>query len=169
MSLVKKIYQVLPASIRDTFLLRFFGFTKVPLIFWVRPVIKELSDKRCIIKIPLIRRTKNHLGSMYFGALAIGADCAGGFAAMKIILESSEKASLVFKDLHADFLKRPESDTYFTCEQVPEIKEFAEKVFSSNERQDMPLKIVATCPDKFGNDPVATFTLTLSLKKKRDQ
>ncbi|MEH6452458.1 MAG: PaaI family thioesterase [Psychromonas sp.] len=168
MSIAKKIYRRLPESIRDTLLLRMFGLFKVPLLFWIRPKIVELSKQRTIIKIPLGRRTKNHLNSMYFGVLASGADCAGALSAMKMINESGHNVSLAFKDFHADFLKRAEGDTLFTCTQGEEIKLFVERVLASEQRQHMPVKVIATCPDKTGDEPVAIFTLTLSLKKKLD-
>ena len=166
MSTVKKIYQMMPAKYRDTILLRSFGFFKVPLLFWLRPSVIELTAEKCVIKIPFKRRSKNHFGSMYFGVLACGADCAGGLAAMKMIIDSGESVSLAFKDFDAQFLKRPEADVYFSCDQGAQIKAFVEKVVASDERQNMSLNIIATCPDKFGDEPVATFSLTLSLKKK---
>jgi hypothetical protein len=57
----------------------FFGFTKIPLLWFCRPKIIHLDNNSVEIKIPLKRRTKNHLGSMYFGALSVGADITGGF------------------------------------------------------------------------------------------
>jgi len=169
MSTAKKIYQMLPAKYRDTILLRSFGLFKVPLLFWLRPSVVELSDENCVIKIPFKRRSKNHLGSMYFGVLACGADCAGGLAAMKMIIDSGESVSLAFKDFEAKFLKRPEADVYFSCSQGVEIKSFVKQVVASGERHNMPVVITATCPDKFGDEAVATFTLTLSLKKKQQR
>lgn len=166
MKMAKKIYQIIPPKYRDTAMVRAFGLFKVPLLFWLSPSVKELSDKRCVVKIPLNRRTKNHLNSMYFGVLACGADAAGGLAAMKIIINSGKNISLAFKDFHAEFLKRAEGDTYFTCDQGEEIKAFVEKVINSDERHHMPVKITATCPD-IDNEPVAEFTLTLSLKNKK--
>jgi len=167
MSIAKNIYQKLPAKYRDTIMLRSFGLFKVPLLFWLRPSVVELCDEQCVIKIPFKRRSKNHLGSMYFGVLACGADCAGGLAAMKMIIDSGESVSLAFKDFEAQFLKRPEADVYFSCNQGAEIKSFVKQVVASGERHNMPVVITATCPDKFGDEAVATFKLTLSLKKKQ--
>ena len=58
-----------------------FSFFKVPMLFYCRPRIVALDDEKVEIRLPLRRRTKNHLNSMYFGALAVGADVAGGFIA----------------------------------------------------------------------------------------
>lgn len=68
-----------------------FGFTKVPLIWLCRPKIIAINEKMVEVKIPLRKRTKNHLNSMYFGALAVGADVAGGFLAMSKASNQGEK------------------------------------------------------------------------------
>ncbi|NOF59269.1 DUF4442 domain-containing protein, partial [Vibrio cholerae] len=62
--------------------LNLFGFFKVPLIWACRPKILSLNDQAVEVRIPLKRRNKNHLNSMYFGVLAVGADVAGGYMAM---------------------------------------------------------------------------------------
>jgi acyl-coenzyme A thioesterase PaaI-like protein len=165
-AVTQNILNRIPPKYRDTAMIRLFGIMKVPMLFWIRPSVVELSDKRCEIKIPLTRRTKNHLNSMYFGVLACGADCAGGLSAMKQIEQSGKKVSLAFKEFDAKFLKRPEGDTHFICDQGEEIQEFVQKVLASDERHNMPVKITATCPSKLGDEPVAEFTLILSLKKK---
>ncbi|MCO4794898.1 MAG: PaaI family thioesterase [Bacteriovoracaceae bacterium] len=165
-SVTTTIENIIPQSVRDTALVRLFGFTKIPLLWYIKPIVTYMDEKECTIKIPLNRRTKNHLNSMYFGVLSAGADCAGGFFAMKQIMKSGKNVSLSFKEFHAEFLKRAEGDTYFKCTQGEEITAFVDKVLESGERENMPLHIIATCPDKLGDEPVAKFTLTLSLKKK---
>lgn len=152
-----------PKKVLDTIFVRFFGLTKIPLIFFVGPTVIRLDDQQCIVKIPLNRRTRNHLKSMYFGVLATGADLAGGLVAMKEISESKKKIDLSFKDFHAEFLKRAEGDVHFVCTQIPEIKKFVVEVISSGERMNFPVQIEASVPD-IGPELVATFTLTLSLK-----
>lgn len=152
-----------------TLFLRYFGAAKIPLLFYVRPAVVELSAEAVTVKIPLRRRTKNHLKSMYFGALAIGADLAGGFLAMQRIRESGEPVSLIFKSLHADFLKRAEGDVHFTCVQGREIAELVKAAVASGERVEMPVEITATVPALLGEEPVAKFTLVLSLKKKSEE
>lgn len=166
MKLINKVLSILPEPLRYTFMLRAFGFFQVPLIFAVRPSVVCLDDKQSIIKIACRRKVKNHLNSIYFGALAIAAECAGGLAVMKEIEASGQKISLVFKDFHADFLKRAEGETYFSCSDVGAIKEFVNKVKTSSERMEMPFDVVASCPDKFGDEVIATFRITVSLKKK---
>ena len=152
---------------KETLGLRMFGWLKIPLLASVRPSVVELSDTRCVIKVPLRRWSKNHLGSMYFGALAIGADCAGGLLAMDQIKRSGGQVSLVFKSFQASFLKRPESDVYFICEDGTAIRDQVRRALESEERITGPMSIQAAVKLPDGSfEPVAEFTLELSLKRK---
>ena len=154
------------AETRATSMLRLFGLLKIPLIWYVKPSVVSIGEEKIVVKVPLRRRNKNHLKSMYFGTLCVGADCTGGLLAMRFINERPEQVSLVFKDFKADFLKRAEDDTYFICEQGREISALVDLVCQSDEREEMPVAVTATVPSKFGDEPVANFTMTLSLKKK---
>lgn len=145
--------------------LKLFGLFKIPLLFLAGPKITHLNDQKIEIKIPLNWRTRNHLKSLYFGTLAIGADCCAGFLATKFIMQSKKKVHLSFKDFEAQFLKRAESDTYFICEQGHELKNFVDQVISHpNERSNFPVIIRAETRHQAETLVVATFVLTLSLK-----
>lgn len=153
-------------TIKNTLMLKAFGL-KVPMILYVGAKVLKSNSKETIVKIPLTWRTKNHLNSMYFGTMAAGADIAGGLAAMARIQESKQNIHLSFKDFKADFLKRAEADTLFINKQAKEIKGFVNKVIENKgERMNFPLIIEAICPDKLGDEVVAKFELTLSLKCK---
>lgn len=156
----------MPETKQATMMLRLFSLANIPMILYVRPSIVEISDKKIVVKIPLRRRTKNHLKSMYFGVLAIGADCSGGLMAMKLIQESPHEISLVFKTLTAEFLKRAEGDVYFTCEDGDAISALVRKAVESKQRVESPIHVTATVPGKLGDEPVAQFTLLLSLRRR---
>ena len=142
-----------------------FGLMRIPLILFCRPKVVNISDTRLEVKIKLNRRTKNHLNSMYFGVLSVGADVTCGFMAMKLINKSQSRISLIFKDFHADFLKRAEGDVHFICEDGLAIQNLIELCEQTAERQNLPVNITATVPS-ISNEPVAEFKLTLSLKKR---
>ncbi len=158
--------KTVPRKFQDTLFVQLFGFLKVPLIFWVSPSVIKMDDNECIIKIPLNRRTKNHLNSMYFGVLCTGADIAGGLVAMNEITASKKKVALSFKDFKAEFLKRAEGDVHFIVTQIPEIKQFVGEVIKSGERMNYNVQIKAVVPKINPDEVVANFSLTLSLKVK---
>ena len=163
---MKRLLKIIPKNIQATVLLRYFGFFKIPLLYFVRPSVIELTDTRAVVKVPLRRKTGNHLRSMYFGALTIGADCAAGLIAMKLIRNSKENISLIFKRMEAEFLKRAEGDVYFICDQGRDIASLVTAASQSTARVELPVSVVAMVPDRLGEEPVAQFTLVLSLKKR---
>ena len=147
-----------------TWKLWLFGFSRIPLIFFCRPRVIKITATSLEVIIKLNRRTRNHLHSMYFGVLSVGADITGGFLAMEYCRASSSKISLIFKDFHADFLKRAEGDVHFFCNEGLKIQELVQKAEETGERQNMPVHITATVPS-ISPDSVAKFILTLSIKK----
>ena len=151
-------------NLKETLKIRLLAVLKIPLMFFCRPSVLSINDEAVTIIIPFKRRTKNHVGSMYFGALSVGADLAGAYLAMHHISKVNKKIKLIFKDFHADFFKRAEGDVHFVCDEGSQIKNLVEQVSQSGERGNMPVKVIAYVPSKFNNDPVAQFTLTLSLK-----
>ncbi len=144
--------------------LKVFSFVKIPLIFFCRPRVLALDEDQCIIRIPLRRRTRNHMNSMYFGALAIGADLACGMLALEQVRRKGVKVSFLFKDMQGNFLKRPEGHVHFTCTEGETVRKMLDETIESGERVNQPLRIIATVPSISPEEAVAEFTLTLSLK-----
>ncbi len=152
--------------IRETLALRAWAFAKIRLISYVRPRVLDLSDERCEIVVPLFRRTRNHLRSMYFGALCTGADAAAALIALNASRKAGGRIAVLFKDMRAEFVKRAEDDVHFAVDQGREILTLVEKAAASGERENLPIRVVATVPRLLGSEPVARFTLTLSVKRR---
>jgi acyl-coenzyme A thioesterase PaaI-like protein len=152
--------------LKETWKLRAFGMLKIPLVFFCSPRLVEMSDEAVELVIPLNYRTKNHLGSMYFGVQAVGADVAGGLIAMNRIMETGNQVSLVFKDFRAEFLKRPEGDVHFRSVDGLKVRALVDRAIASGERENETVEIVATCPKKLGAEPIGRYFLTISLKRK---
>ena len=157
-------------SVKDRFKYNFFlwvfGLTKVRMIGYCRPRVINVSDTEVVLSIPLNRRTRNHVGSMYIGAMTVGVDFVTGLTAMISIKKSKKNIVLIFKDLKSSFIKRAEGETFFTCNHTKEIEAAVKKVVDSKQRVNIEVPIIATVPEKFGDKPVAEFTITLSMKEK---
>lgn len=135
------------------------------MILYTGAKITEFTDDHVAIEIPFHRRNRNHLNSMYFGTLCVGADLAGGFLAMKLIREMTNgKGSLVFKDFKADFVKRAEGATVFVCQDGQKIRQALQEAQQTGERVSIPVEVLATVPKKNPEEVVAKFVLTLSVK-----
>ena len=135
------------------------------MIFYCRPSVVDISTKSVTVKIPLLRRNKNHVGSMYLGALSVGADITSAMLSLSIIKESQRKIIPIFKDFYADYLKRAEGDVHFVCNQGEKIKSMIEKTISKNSRVNEKIDVLAYVPSKLGDEVVAKFSLTLSIKE----
>ncbi|HAU0946566.1 TPA: DUF4442 domain-containing protein, partial [Legionella pneumophila] len=125
------------------FFLWFFSHFKVALIGYLKPKLIQLTDNEIVVRLPLTRRSRNHLHSMYFGALAVGADIAGGLHGFYHAKQAKCKVSLAFKSFQAQFLRRPESDVYFICTEGDVVKKMIEESKKSGERINKPIHIKA--------------------------
>jgi acyl-coenzyme A thioesterase PaaI-like protein len=163
-TLFQSLTRTLSPVTQANLLLRTFAWTKISMIYWTGAKIIDISDERCVVRMPFRRRNRNHLGSLYFGVLMVGADVSGGLLAFRMAHASGHKVSFAFKDAQAKFLKRAEGDTVFRCDDGAAISKALEKTFHTGERINQTVSVTATTPSKFGDEPVATFELTLSVK-----
>ncbi len=143
-----------------------FGWAKIRLIAFCRPKIVYLDQDRITVRIRKNFITSNHLGSMYLGALAIGADIASGFQAFQIARESGERVSLAFKKMTAEFVQRPESDVFFQARGGEEARKMLDECRKTGERVTRPIVVEAQIKDGNELTTVARFEMELSLKIK---
>jgi acyl-coenzyme A thioesterase PaaI-like protein len=142
----------------------YFSHFKVAMIGYLKPRLIKLDDQNIVLCLPLKRRSRNHLNSMYFGALAVGADLAGGLHGFYHAERAQCNVSLAFKSFQAQFLRRPESDVYFVCTEGEVVKKMIEESQQSKERINKPISIKAYTHYFTQPEEVADFILELSLK-----
>lgn len=142
-----------------------YSFFKIPLLAFVTPQILEASQERTVVRVRLDLRSRNHLGVMYFGALAMGAELSIATRALQAISASGQKIDFIFKDFQCEFLKRADSHTHFVCNDAPAIDALIQAAASDSERHGQTFEGYAYCPDQ-GEDPVMKYKLTLSVKKR---
>jgi acyl-coenzyme A thioesterase PaaI-like protein len=152
---------------RQTAIIRLFAL-RVPALLFLGPRVLELDEEGCAVKIPLGWRSRNHVGSMYFGALCAGADLAGALHAIHVVRERRSKVVVLFKDFRAEFLKRADGDVVFRSREGRRVADAVRQADQSGERITIPVEVVATVPARYGDEPVARFTLGLSMKRKGD-
>ena len=152
---------------RATLTVRLWSFVNVFLLWFVKPSIVEVNENRCVVRIPLNWRTRRRdIHAMYLGVLCMGADVAAGLIAFNLVREKKIRVSFIFKDLHAEFLKRAEGDVVFTNNEGPLIQQLVARALESGEREEATVRVVATVPSKLVDEPVARFALTLSIKRR---
>lgn len=151
-------------SVRDTLELNLVGITSIPLWAFIQPRVAQNDATATRVRIPLGYRTRNHMGSMYFGVLCAGADAALGLAVVRLMRERAAFVVPSFKSMHAEFLRRPDGDVEFRNESIRETGEAFERALATGERVSLEVKCTALLA-KTG-EPVATFTAQLSMKHK---
>lgn len=137
------------------------GRVKIPLIGYTSPKLISIDSQSVQVKIKLRRRTKNHLNSMYFGALAVGADIAGGIQVFYFSKLIGREISFAFKGMNAEFIKRAESDIIFESNQGDLVKAAIDKSISEKSRVNETIEVVAK------NDAcevVAKFDMIISVR-----
>lgn len=153
-------------NLKITAFINLYGLLKIPLLLFVSPRVVEYGEKRFVVKIPLSYRTKNHLNSMYFGALGIGAELSVAGAAVLVISESKQKIDFVFKDYTGQYLKRADGDVHFICDEVEAVKNLIEEAKTNPNRLERKFKGYAVVPKVSETEPVMTYELTLSVKNR---
>jgi hypothetical protein len=153
---------------KETLFIRAWSLRNVWMLFLIRPSVLELNEDRCVIRVPLNWLTRRRdIHAMYLGTLCMGADIASGLVPFTIVQRRKERVAIIFKDLKANFLKRAEGDVLFRCECGSIVRGLIEQTLQTGERQEASVKVIATVPEKLGEEPVAEFELTLSMKKRQ--
>lgn len=152
---------------RPTLKVRLWSLVNVPFLFLARPSIVELNPDRCVVRVPLNFITRRRdIAAMYLGTLCMGADVAAGLIAFHLVEQQKVRVSFIFKDMKATFLKRAEGDVHFTNNDGALVQNLMRRTLASGEREEATVRVVATVPSKLGDEPVAEFALTLSLKRR---
>ncbi len=153
------------ANLKLTALINAYSAVNIPLLAMITPRVLELTENRSVVRVRLDRRTRNHLGVMYFGALAMGAELSIALKAIDAINKSGKRIDFIFKDFSVEFLKRADGHTHFVCEEAAAVDQLIQRACSSAERFDKTFNGYAFVPTA-SPDPVAKYTLTLSVKNR---
>jgi acyl-coenzyme A thioesterase PaaI-like protein len=139
------------------------GKVKIPMLGYTGLKLIEINDKTVKAQIKLKRKTKNHLNSMYFGALAVGADVAAGIHAFYFANVHEKKVSFAFKGMSCEFIKRAESDCMFISEDGKKVEDAILESIETGDRVNTTTVVKAYDKE---NDLVATFEMIVSVKCK---
>lgn len=152
-------------NLKLTALINAYSAIQIPLLAFITPRVTVNEPSKTAVRVRLDRRTRNHLGVMYFGALAMGAELSIALRAITAISESGQKIDFIFKDFKADFLKRADGHVEFVCDEAGAVAELIAKAAESSERLEKTFKGYARVP-KNGDEPVMEYALTLSVRNR---
>jgi hypothetical protein len=146
-------------------ILRGWAAWNVPMLAAMKPKVKALNQDLCTIVVAKRRATKNHMGSMYMGALVAGADAVSGLLAYYHAFLAGKAIDFVFKSADAKFLRRADGDTTFSCNQGSAVQAMIAKAIATGQREELSVAVTAHCKEML----VAEFTMVMSFKPSKIQ
>jgi len=150
-----------------TIVLRLVSLFKCPMVFFLGMIVEEINLSICKIRVPLRFRSKNPMGSMYFGALASGADVAGALIAYKIVMSKKASVSILFRDMRAEFFKKATDDVVFVCKDGAIVERVVNETLATCEGVEADVTVNAYLRSNVDGDPVAKFKMLLAVKARR--
>lgn len=144
-----------------------------PLIFWFAMLaklpsavfwgmgIKELDAEKCVVSLPYSWRTQNPFKSIYFAAMAGAGELSTG-ALCQLAMSGKGKYSMLVVDFRAEYFKKANTKTSFTCTQGLELSRLLDSL-AINESDK--LTMISSGVNTQGEE-VARFYVTWSFKRK---
>ncbi len=129
-------------------------------VFW-RLKMVHLDGEKCLVSIPYFWRSQNPFKSIYFAALAGAAELSTG-ALCQLALAGKGAFSMLVVDFRAEYSKKANTKTTFSCEQGAEVFDL---VASLNPGESKQITMVSYGKNTSGED-VARFFITWSFKRK---
>jgi len=145
---------------------RFLMF-KLPSAYLCGVKLKELDNKRAIVKVTFRWINQNPFKSMYFAVQSMAAELSTGAIVMKKIRESGENISMLIINHKGTFTKKAMGRVTFTCEDGNLIDEALKRTIKTGEGQTIVMKSFGE--DETG-DQVSVYDFEWSIRlKSNDQ
>ena len=102
--------------VNNPFKFRLFLFYRLPAAFLSGIKIKECTHEKCITSVPYKWLTQNPFKSIYFASLSMAAEMSTGALALNNTFRQSPAVSMLVTKMEAQYFKKANSVTFFTCE-----------------------------------------------------
>lgn len=146
-----------------TWMIRLLSLLKVPLLGLCFPKVIALDATKAIVKIRRWWLTSNHVGSMYFGALAMGAELCVATQLLMRMGADKVPVTFIFKDAQFQFLSRAEGHVYFQTDEVSQVDALIAECLRVKTRCDKTINGYAYT-DNEPTKKILTYQITLSIK-----
>ncbi len=143
-----------------------FLFAKLPAALFMGVKVKELSVEKSIVTVPYSWRSQNPFKSTYFAAQAAAAEMSTGILC-SLAIHQRGKISMLITDMKAEYIKKVNKKSTFTCNMGPEVFEMVEKAIQTGEGQTLTMESIGTVAGEDGSAVVVSkFYFTWSVKTK---
>jgi hypothetical protein len=145
------------------FLFDIFLLMKLPLAWMAGCRLKRIDTEGCVVQLPYGWRSQNPFNSIYFAAQSMAAEMSTGVPALFAIENSEHSIAMLVAHMEADFTKKADKLTTFTCDDVPKMFAAIEETCRTGEAVLVPMETVGRMAD---GTEVARFTFTWSVKRR---
>lgn len=142
---------------------KFFSLLNLPMAFLSNLKILHLDRNKCLVTVPFNYLTKNPFRSTYFACLAMAGELSTGNIALMAIHKSDPPISMLVTALEAQYSKKAETLTTFTCEDGNAIFDAVEKSKITGEGQIVKALSIGRNTKQ---EEVCRFYVTWSFKPK---
>ena len=125
--------------------------------------VRDLNDKKCIIKVKHNWFNSNPFKSLYWAVQGMASELATGLAIIDFANKNSLNISMLVISNESRFLKKAKGKIRFECDEVRKIKKILSSL-SKNKNTDK-IKLKSTGYDESG-DVVSEFIYEWSFKLK---
>lgn len=147
----------------NPFRMRLFMLWKLPLAFFARLRIDEMSMEKASISVPYNFMNKNPFHSIYFAPLSMAAELSTGILAMAHVEKNPNPVSMLVLSMKAEFVKKAKTRITFTCTQGELLEATIAQSIIENEGK---IREVFTEGMDTSGEVVARFWFTWTFKPK---
>lgn len=145
----------------NNFKMRLYQLGKVPGAFWFRLRVEYVGADKTVVSLPNSWRTQNPFNSIYFvGLLAAAEYSTAIFVYSRVMMAGNVK--FIVKDVKADFVKKGNERTFFTCDEPKKIDAAVNRAIETGEQQTITLKSIGK---KASGEVVSNVEITWTFKK----
>ena len=140
----------------------FWLISKLPSAWFMRVSIKKVTAERAEVQLPFSWCSQNPFQSIYFAAQCAAAELSTGALAI-LALTGRGQVSMLVSHISADFVKKANDTTIFTCEDGAAVFETVEKAITTREPQTITMTSTGRLPS---GEVVSITRITWSFKAK---
>lgn len=152
----------LVSRLNQNWKMRFFFLFKLPSACFWGIKIKSVNRDTGVVTLPYTWFSKNPFRSIYFAAQTGAAELSTGLLGL-IAVEDKSPISMLITGTEAEFVKKADSLTTFTCDEGGKLRETVDLAIKTGEGQKVTVS--STGVDSYG-DVVSRFKFTWSFKLK---
>jgi acyl-coenzyme A thioesterase PaaI-like protein len=136
---------------------------RMPLLALAGAKVEYVDLAGARVRLPFGWKTRNIFGTMYFGAIAMGAEAACGSLVLLHNQQRDSKFAPIVKGLQIDFRKAATSDIVFECHEGDVVTDLFDRAVASGQREEANVEVIGRTRK---DGEVARVLVTWSLRYK---